>query len=44
MYTIVNIRPLGYNVGNNAIHFGLRHMLYEVFGRLVSVGRKPAKV
>lgn len=42
MYTIVNIRPLGYNVGNNAIHFGLRHMLYEVFGRLVSVIEYPA--
>ncbi|WP_081617354.1 polysaccharide pyruvyl transferase family protein [Thioalkalivibrio sp. ALMg11] len=42
MYTIVNIRPLGYNVGNNAIHFALRHMLYEVFGRLVSVIEYPA--
>lgn len=42
MYTIANIRPLGYNVGNNAIHFALRHMLYETFGRLVSVIDYPA--
>lgn len=42
MYTIVNIRPFGYNVGNHAIHFVLRHMLYETFGRLVSVIEYPA--
>lgn len=42
MYTIVNIRPLGHNVGNHAIHFALRHMLYETFGRLVSIIDYPA--
>lgn len=42
MYTIANIRPLGYNVGNHAIHFALRHMLYETFGRLVSIIDYPA--
>lgn len=42
MYTIANIRPLGYNVGNHAIHFALRHMLYETFGRLVSIIEYPA--
>lgn len=42
MYTIANIRPLGYNVGNHAINFALRHMLYEVFGRLVSIIDYPA--
>lgn len=42
MYTIANIRPLGYNVGNHAINFALRHMLYETFGRLVSVIEYPA--
>ncbi|MBK1634229.1 polysaccharide pyruvyl transferase family protein [Rhodovulum adriaticum] len=42
MYTIANIRPLGYNVGNHAINFALRHMLYETFGRLVSVIDYPA--
>ena len=44
MYTIANIRPLGYNVGNHAIHFALRHMLYETFGRLVSVIDYPATI
>ena len=42
MYTIANIRPLGYNIGNQAIHFALRHMLYETFGRLVSIIDYPA--
>lgn len=42
MYTIANIRPLGHNVGNHAISFALRHMLYETFGRLVSVIDYPA--
>lgn len=42
MYTIANVRPLGYNVGNHAISFALRHMLYETFGRLVSVIDYPA--
>lgn len=42
MYTIANIRPLGYNIGNQAINYALRQMLYEVFGRLVSVIDYPA--
>lgn len=42
MYTIANIRPQGYNIGNHAIHFAMRHMLYETFGRLVSVIEYPA--
>lgn len=42
MYTIVNVRPFGYNVGNHAIHFALRQMLYETFGRLVSIIEYPA--
>ena len=42
MYTIANIRPLGYNIGNQAINFALRHMLYEAFGRLISVIDYPA--
>ena len=42
MYTIANIRPIGHNVGNHAISFALRHMLYDVFGRLVSVIDYPA--
>ena len=42
MYTIANIRPLGHNIGNHAISFALRHMIYEAFGRLVSVIDYPA--
>ncbi|MDI9244973.1 polysaccharide pyruvyl transferase family protein [Marinobacter sp. CHS3-4] len=42
MYTIANIRPIGHNVGNQAINFALRHMLYETFGRLVSIIDYPA--
>lgn len=42
MYTIAVIRPFGHNVGNHAINFALRHMLYESFGRLVSVIDYPA--
>ncbi|OOC50950.1 polysaccharide pyruvyl transferase family protein [Thioalkalivibrio versutus] len=42
MYTIANIRPLGHNVGNHAIHFALRQMLHDTFGRLVSVIDYPA--
>lgn len=42
MYTIANIRPLGHNIGNHAISFVLRHMIYETFGRLVSIIDYPA--
>ncbi len=42
MITIAIIRPFGHNVGNSAINFALRHMLYDVFGRLVSVIDFPA--
>lgn len=42
MYVIANIRPFGHNVGNTAINFALRNMLYETFGRLVSVIEFPA--
>ena len=31
MITIAIIRPFGFNVGNSAINFALRHMLYDVF-------------
>lgn len=36
------MRPFGTNVGNHAIHFSLRNLLYEVFGRLVSIVDIPA--
>ena len=42
MITIANIRPWGHNIGNDAINFALRQMLYEVFGRLVTVVDYPA--
>ena len=42
MYVIANIRPFGHNVGNTAINFALRNMLYETFGRLVSIIEFPA--
>lgn len=44
MYTIANIHPFGHNVGNHAIHVALRQMLYEAFGRLVSVIEFPATI
>ena len=42
MYTIANIRPFGHNVGNTAISFALKNMLYDSFGRLVTVIDYPA--
>ena len=42
MYTIAIIRPLGSNIGNAAINFALRNMLYDTFGRLVSIIEYPA--
>lgn len=42
MFTIAIIRPVGHNVGNDAINFSLRHMLSEAFGRLVSIVEYPA--
>ena len=42
MFTIANIRPFGHNVGNQAISFALRQMLYDVFGRIVTIIDYPA--
>ena len=42
MFTIANIRPMGQNVGNHAIHFGLKQLVYQAFGRLVSVIDYPS--
>lgn len=44
MYTIANVRPFGHNVGNHAIHVALRQMIYESFGRIVSIIEFPATV
>lgn len=37
MYILANIRPIGHNVGNDAIHFNLRRMIEDTFGRVVSI-------
>lgn len=42
MFVIANIRPFGHNVGNAAINFALRNMVYETFGRLVTIIEIPA--
>lgn len=42
MFTIANVRPIGHNVGNHAINFCLRQLIYEVFGRYVSIIDYPA--
>ncbi|MDD9930935.1 MAG: hypothetical protein OXR70_03590, partial [Candidatus Marinimicrobia bacterium] len=42
MFTLANIRPFGHNVGNQAISFALRQMLYDVFGRFVTIIDYPA--
>lgn len=42
MITIANILPFGYNVGNKAISFSIRNLLYNTFGRYVSVIEYPA--
>lgn len=42
MYTIANIRPMGQNVGNHAIHFGLKQLVHGAFGRMVSVIDYPS--
>ena len=42
MFTIANIRPMGQNVGNHAIHFGLKQLVNEAFGRMVSVIDYPS--
>ena len=42
MFTLVNIRPMGHNVGNHAISFTLKNMIHDTFGRLVSFVEYPA--
>lgn len=42
MTTLFCIRPKGFNVGNDAIHLALRHLLDEAFGRIVNVISLPA--
>jgi len=40
--TIFCIQPKGFNVGNDAIHLALRHLIDEAFGRVVNIISVPA--
>lgn len=42
MLTIFNIRPKGFNVGNDAIAIGLRRYLYQAFNSIVNIVTIPA--
>ena len=42
MLTIFNIRPKGFNVGNDAIAIGLRRYLYQAFNSVVNIVTIPA--
>jgi len=42
LFTIANVRPVGQNVGNQAIHFSLKHLVNQAFGRLVSIIDYPS--
>lgn len=42
MITLFCIQPKGFNVGNDAIHLGLRQLLHEAFGEVVNVISLPA--
>lgn len=42
MITIFNIRPKGFNVGNDAINMGMQQYLYKAFGEVVNLITLPA--
>ena len=42
MITLFCIRPTGFNVGNDAIFLGVRHLLREAFGGFVNIVQIPA--
>lgn len=42
MITLFNIRPIGHNIGNDAISIALRNQVYESFGRMVNIIDIPA--
>lgn len=42
MLTIFNIRPKGFNVGNEAIAIGLRQYVYQAFGIMTNIVSIPA--
>jgi polysaccharide pyruvyl transferase WcaK-like protein len=42
MITLFNIRPKGFNVGNDAIYLGMQYYLYRAFGEVVNIITLPA--
>ena len=42
MITLFNIRPKGFNVGNDAINMGMQYYLYKAFGDVVNIIHLPA--
>jgi hypothetical protein len=42
MITIFNIRPKGFNIGNDAIGIALRNQVFKAFGRIVNIIDLPA--
>lgn len=42
MITLFNIRPKGFNIGNDAIYIGMQHFLYKAFGEIVNIITLPA--
>lgn len=42
MITLFSVRPKGFNVGNDAIFLGVRHLLREAFGGFVNIVQVPA--
>lgn len=42
MITLFCIRPIGFNVGNDAIHLGMREYIRESFGQVVNIINLPA--
>jgi hypothetical protein len=42
MITLFCVRPRGFNVGNDTIFLGLRHLIRQTFGGLVNIVQVPA--
>lgn len=42
MLTLFNIRPKGFNIGNDAINVALRELVHSAFGRVVNIIELPA--
>jgi polysaccharide pyruvyl transferase WcaK-like protein len=42
LITLFCIHPKGFNIGNDAIHFALRELVHQAFGRVVNIISLPA--